>query len=565
MSCSKGHICQCLSRILALRREAAVTVSERHGTRTGRQFVEGVLGLARGLARLGVGRGDVVAMASLNSEWYVEWLLAVAFVGGIAAPLNYRWSVEEARAAVGLVSPVMLAVDESCRRWVPELQGASSLPVKHHVLMGESPRCLSGNGSVIDQCGIKMPVESPEFDHIWAPEDVAFLCFTSGTTGRPKGVAINHMALIVQSFAKIATVGYGEDDVYLHTAPLCHIGGISSCIAMLMAGGCHVFIPKFDAKAATKVIEQHHITSLITVPVMVADLASFLGTKERWTGRESVKKVLNGGGGLSHALIDAAVKMFPNAKIMSAYGMTEACSSLTFTTLHDPSSPKIGVQHQENKEATSDPAFCQLGGVCVGKPPPHVELCVSGSGNKGAPVVGNILTRGSHVMVGYWNRVTIGVPDRRLNGWLDTGDMGWIDDNGNLWLVGRKKGQIKSGGENVYPEEVEAVLSQHPGVSCAVVVGLPDARLTEMVAACVCIREGWEWADHAYAHSTDRKQLSTEILQTHCRQANLSRFKIPKICILWNRPFPYTTIGKLKREEVRKEAVSFVQFLPSSL
>lgn len=100
-----------------------------------------------------------------------------------------------------------------------------------------------------------------------------------GTSGRPKGVVISHSALIVQSLAKLALVGYSEDDIYLHTSPLCHIGGISSALAMLMVGGCHVFIPKFEVKSAIRVIEQHHITSFITVPAMMADLissASFL-------------------------------------------------------------------------------------------------------------------------------------------------------------------------------------------------------------------------------------------------------------------------------------------------
>uniref|UniRef100_A0A1D1YDS6 4-coumarate--CoA ligase n=1 Tax=Anthurium amnicola TaxID=1678845 RepID=A0A1D1YDS6_9ARAE len=452
MSCCKGHICQCLSRIF--RREAAVTVSRGHGTRTGRQLVEGVLGLALGLLWLGIQRGDVVAIAALNSEWYVEWLLAVAFVGGIAAPLNYRWSVEEARSAVELVNPVMLVVDESCRGWVPELQGGSALPsLKYHVLMGEFPCCFSGNGSVTDECGIKMPVEDPAFDHIWAPEDIALICFTSGTTGRPKGVAISHMALIIQSSAKIATVGYSEDDVYLHTAPLCHIGGISSCITVLLVGGCHVFIPRFDAKIATRAIEQHQVTSLITVPAMVADLASFLGKENRWIGGESVKKVLNGGGGLSHDLTGAAMKIFPHAKLISAYGMTETCSSLTFMVLHDPASRVTGIQPQKMNRTISD-STVQLGSVCVGKPPPHVELCVSGNGNKDGPLVGNILTRGPHVMVRYWNGVTEGASVQRLNGWLDSGDIGWLDGNGELWLVGRTKDRLKSGGENVYPEEV---------------------------------------------------------------------------------------------------------------
>ncbi|CAA6668083.1 unnamed protein product [Spirodela intermedia] len=527
-SYSRGHICQCLSRILARRRDEALTIcSESGARRTGGMFVEGVLRLARGLVALGVRRGDVVAIAAYNSEWFIEWLLAVALVGGVAAPLNYRWL------------------------------GDGSVPsIRWCVLMGESPRCLNGHDNGLDQYIIKKPVEDPSFDYIWAPEDIALICFTSGTTGKPKGVAISHMSLIIQSYAKIAIVGYTEDDIYLHTAPLCHIGGISSCITMLMVGGCHVFQPKFDANVSVRSIEEHQVTSLITVPTMVAVLASFIGKENEWAGAKSVRKVLNGGGGLSHDLICAAVRMFPCAKLISAYGMTEACSSLTFKTLHDPISPKVGTASHKSYIATPGSPAHRVRGVCVGKPPLHVELCIRGSSTDNCgPEVGSILSRGAHLMVQYWSRVNVETLDRRTSGWLDTGDTGWIDGDGELWLVGRTNGRIKCGGENVYPEEVEGVLLQHPGVSSVVVFGIPDAHFTERIAACVCVKEGWNWVDDGSAPSRERNQLSSHILQ----------IQIPKIYMQWEKPFPCTTSGKLKREEVRSKVISDLRSLHSSL
>ncbi|TYI26525.1 hypothetical protein ES332_A05G119200v1 [Gossypium tomentosum] len=269
-----------------------------------------------------------------------------------------------------------------------------------------------------------------------------------GTTGRPKGVVISHTALIVQSLAKVAIVGYSEDDVYLHTAPLCHIGGLSSAMAMLMVGACHAFIPKFEATLALEAIEQHHVTSLIIVPAMMADLISSVRLKRIQKGCDSVKKILNGGGGLSDNLIKDATRLFPRAKLLSAYGMTETCSSLTFTTLFEPMLEASGTSLQMLAVTNSSPVKAR--GVCVGKPAPHVEIkiCVDGSSN-----VGRILTRGPHVMLRYWDQI----PEKASNSveetWLDTGDIGFIDDHGNLWLVGRTNGRIKSGGENIYPEE----------------------------------------------------------------------------------------------------------------
>ncbi|EHA8587296.1 putative 2-succinylbenzoate--CoA ligase, chloroplastic/peroxisomal [Cocos nucifera] len=438
MAQSQGHICLCLGRILALRRDSLVAIAGRN-RRTGGEFVDGVLNLARGLVESGVRKGDIVAIAALNSDWYVELLLAVTYVGGIAAPLNYRW-------------------------------------------------------------------------------------------------------------------------VYLHTAPLCHIGGISSCIAMLMAGGCHVFIPKFDAKSCFQAIEQLHVTSFITVPAMIADLISCGRKANAWNNRDSITKILNGGGGLSEELKKGASCLFPRAKIISAYGMTEACSSLTFLSLHDPSLQQSGKLLPVKHKVELGLRCHQQNGVCVGKPAPHIEIRISGScKNSHASSIGRILTRGLHVMVGYWDQTQVMMLDSIDQGWLDTGDIGWIDCNGDLWLIGREKDRIKSGGENVYPEEIEALLLQHPGVHSAVVVGIPDFRLMEKVVACVAIRDDWEWVDQKSKCLPEKKQISTDILHNYCVKGNLSRFKAPKAYIPWRKPFPITSTGKLKREDIRKEVVSYMQ------
>ncbi|XXG68415.1 hypothetical protein AAC387_Pa06g1505 [Persea americana] len=565
---NEGHICQCLSRISSLRRDAPLTISGNQ-RKTGGQLVDGVLSLARGLSELGVRRGDVVAIAALNSDSYLEWLLAIAYVGGISAPLNYRWSFEEATSAMESVRPVMLVVDESCHFWSLQLQKSENkklLCLRSHVFLGDPPSSRSNTANVPSTNAIKKPLEgAPAPDYLWASEGIALICFTSGTTGRPKGVAISHTALIVQSLAKIAIVGYSEDDVYLHTAPLCHIGGISSCMALLMVGGCHVFIPRFEAKSAVQAIEQHHVTTLITVPAMMADLVSYHRQKKTWMGGEMVKKILNGGGGFSVELIKGATRIFPNAKLLSAYGMTETCSSLTFMTLHDPTLQNSGKFISKNFESSTD-SILHSSGIYVGKPAPHVELCIGGGNLDYGPASGRILTRGAHVMEGYWDGFAAVVPESSKHGWFDTGDIGWIDDQGDLWLMGRIKDRIKSGGENVYPQEVEAVLSQHPGVSGVVVFGVPDARLTEMVAACVQLKESWQWIDH-YSNVPRKGEqiLSVKTLQDYCKMRNLTGFKIPKNFICWRKPFPVTSTGKLRRDEVKREALSHFQFITSNL
>ncbi|KAM1459315.1 hypothetical protein ACFX2I_036269 [Malus domestica] len=359
------------------------------------------------------------------SELYSEWLLAIADVGAIAAPLNYRWSYEEALLAMEVVRPAMLVTDDSCIPWYSKLQ-------------------------LRDVC---------TFSEVACFVGFAFL--GRRTSGRPKGVNLSHSAFIIQSPSKIAIVGYGEDYVYLHAAPLCHIGGLSSALAMLMVGACHVLMPKFEAKSALESIELHSVTSLITVPAMMANLVSrfsahmslellffevhvpkSVGEKETWKGIDSVKKVLNGGGGLSIELTKAAIKLFPKAKLLSAYGMTETCSSLTFMTLYEPTADTAGQPLRMVQQGR---------GVYVGKPSPHVELKISVDGSSR---VGRILTRGQHVMLGYWHGSP---PNASVSGdkvWFDAGDIGSTDDSGNVWLIGRANGRIKSGGENIYPEEI---------------------------------------------------------------------------------------------------------------
>ncbi|CAF1928895.1 hypothetical protein HID58_066297 [Brassica napus] len=552
---SRPHLCHCLTRLSSVKRNAVVTVYGQR-RRTGQEFVDGVLRLAGGLVRLGLRNGDVVSIAALNSDLFLEWLLAVALVGGIVAPLNYRWSLKEAKMAMQLVEPVLLVTDEACVSWFIGVQNIDVPSLKWRVLMeSTSTDFASEHNQFLTTEMLKQNVLVDSLPtYAWAPDDAVVICFTSGTTGRPKGVTISHLAFITQSLAKIAVVGYGEDDVYLHTSPLVHIGGLSSAMAMLMVGACHVLLPKFDAKTALQVMEQHCVTCFITVPAMMADLVSVNRTTKNGDQNSCVRKILNGGGSLSTELLKDAAKIFPRAKIFSAYGMTEACSSLTFMTLYDPTT-------QESCKVTYPLVSRPKQGTCVGKPAPHIELRVKL--DEDSLRVGKIVTRGPHTMLGYWDGHQV-VQENSSGAWLDTGDIGTIDEFGNLWLIGRSSGRIKTGGENVYPEEVEAVLLEHPGIVSAVVIGVMDVRLGEMVVACVRLQVNWIWSD-VENHRNRDSELSSEALKHHCRTQNLTGFKIPKRFVRWEKQFPLTTTGKVKRDEVRREAMSHFQILTSSL
>ncbi|KAG2269987.1 hypothetical protein Bca52824_064542 [Brassica carinata] len=436
--------------------------------------------------------------------------------------------------AMQLVEPVLLVTDEACVSWFIGVQNIDVPSLKWRVLMeSTSTDFASEHNQFLTTEMLKQNVLVDSLPtYAWAPDDAVVICFTSGTTGRPKGVTISHLAFITQSLAKIAVVGYGEDDVYLHTSPLVHIGGLSSAMAMLMVGACHVLLPKFDAKTALQVMEQHCVTCFITVPAMMADLVSVNRTTKNGDQNSCVRKILNGGGSLSTELLKDAAKIFPRAKIFSAYGMTEACSSLTFMTLYDPTT-------QESCKVTYPLVSRPKQGTCVGKPAPHIELRVKL--DEDSLRVGKIVTRGPHTMLGYWDGHQV-VQENSSGAWLDTGDIGTIDEFGNLWLIGRSSGRIKTGGENVYPEEVEAVLLEHPGIVSAVVIGVMDVRLGEMVVACVRLQVNWIWSD-VENHRNRDSELSSEALKHHCRTQNLTGFKIPKRFVRWEKQFPLTTTG----------------------
>ncbi|KAJ0796869.1 putative o-succinylbenzoate--CoA ligase [Helianthus annuus] len=552
---SEPHICHCLTRLSTFRRHSPVTI---YGSRvhTGEKFVEGVLDLASGLVNFGLKSGDVVAISALNSDLYLEWLLAITYVGAIAATLNYRWSLEEALLAMQDVKPIMLVTDnEYTPNWHSDFDTRSIPSLTWHVLMDTNNR-YSSTENIITTSMLKMPSPRPHsFNYTSNRDGVAIVCFTSGTTGKPKGVMLSHSALIVQSLAKIATVGYNEDDVYMHTAPLGHVGGLSSALTMLMVGGCHVLLPKFEAKLALEAIEEYRVTSFITVPTIMSDVISLIRAKYTRKELPTVKKILNGGGSLSNKQIKDATDIFPNARLFTAYGMTEGCSSLTFMTLKDPTK-QITV---EKKLDTDN----QQEGVCVGKPAPHVELKIR---TEDSTHVGQILTRGAHLMIGYWEQIQ--KKENHCNeGWHETGDIGRIDDNGNLWLIGRMKGRIKSGGENIYPEEVETVILRHPGISAIAVIGLPDNRLTEMVVACIQLNHNWTWTSSGSDHSGIKKEqiISSETLQQFCRTNNLTGFKVPRRFIRWSKKFPLTTSGKLRRDQLKSEVMLHLKLISSSL
>ena len=557
------HVCEYLDSVATTHPSKVLT--ECHGQQvTAGQTLLRVAALGRALQQqVGLQSGQTVALAASSTAFFLESLLAVFSIGCIAAPLNLRWDLSEAIKAIDLCGASTVLVDRESSQLLAGLNQTSSGKLKQAVVLGQMPPNACDSRALYAEAMISQHMNAPlQLQH--APEDAALICFTSGTTGQPKAALISHTALDHQSAAKIQVVGYHAQDRYLHAAPLFHIGGLSSAMAVMKAGGTHIFMGKFSAKATLNAIRQHQITAIIAVPAMIADLASEAKASflERFPNCPSMQRVLVGAGALSQALLRDLQTIFPNAACHSAYGMTEACSSMTFRRLCSPSHAVLSVPDSKQEESQH--------GTCVGVPPVGIHMAVlTASDNVGTLESANalvnhvgdgeVLTRGPHVFTRYWGQQTATEQAFLPGGWLRTGDMGSIDAKGQVWLVGRLKDIIRTGGETVHPSQVEKVLVQHPSVRAAAVFGVPNERFGEQVAAVIVLDTNIAWEGPLLGSQMQCESspltLTSDSLMQFCRQS-LSAYKLPRIVAAQYEPLQLNASGKVMKLSVKEQLVA---------
>lgn len=598
-----AHVCQYLSAAAGKSPTKLLTVCGTRHT-TAKQSLARVAALAAALTdTLKFKPGDVVILALDSTDLFLESLLAIAAAGGISAPLNLRWSSADAAAAINLCQARLILLDAGNLHFQDLIGSPSCTCCQQAVLVGPQPRRNSVGETytaehLIQQClGTQLQLKQ-------SPDGAALICFTSGTTGRPKGALISHTALHCQAMAKLMVVGYKPHDMYLHAAPLFHIGGLSSAIAVLMAGGTHVFMGRFNAAASLDMISQHQITSFIAVPAMMADLTAAAAAAARSLPEQagkasssqypSVRRILMGGGGMSSQQVANMQVPFPQATVHSAYGMTEACSSMTFKLLVG-SGCNSGHLGTGLTSSHADPPAAS--GVHVGAPPPGIEMTVLNSqlqahstadegsmsgakhdeGAKGSNAVeessvgeGELLTRGPHVLMRYWGQPDATSQVMLPGGWFRTGDIGRVDVDGTVWLKGRVRDIIRSGSESVLAPEVEQVLTQHPAVLAAAVFGIPHERFGEQVVAVLSLDKRFGWNGPVFGSLSEMPvsaQLVTlETVQTFCRQANLSHYKLPRLIVAQYEPLPLNASGKVLKPKLKHALLhgEWVQACPVS-
>lgn len=477
------------------------------------QVSERVNRLSGSLSNLGVGRGDRVAILSLNCHQFFELYYAVPQLGAIVVPINFRLQPQEIKyiidhsgSRIAFIDPALAHLIEAVR---PSLAG-----VEHFILMGNETRdgYLSYETLVSGECEFSPP-------HV-DDDELLGLFYTSGTTGEPKGVMLTHRNILSNIEHSEGVYKYLPTDIYLHAAPMFHLADGAAVFTHTAKGATQAFIPRFDAKLVLETVARERVSLLLLVPTMInfvlqqPDIGSY--------DLSSLRHITYGASPIAPDLLRRAMKAF-GCSFGQGYGLTEA-------------SPLLTVLTQEDHIITDEKSERRL--ASCGRPVEGVDVrVVREDGSDARPGdVGEIIARGPNIMVGYWNRPE-DTEDVLRDGWLHTGDLATVDEDGYIYLVDRKKDMIVTGGENVYSTEVEAVLYAHPSVKEAAVIPVPDPDWGEAVHACVALR--------------DRKAASAEELVEFCRQ-HLANYKVPRSIEFIEGELPKGGTGKILKKQLRE-------------
>ncbi|SFQ70233.1 acyl-CoA synthetase [Amycolatopsis rubida] len=447
-----------------------------------------VAGRAAALRALGVRKGDRVALLGLNSTGYLETLFAVAWLGAITLPINFRLAAAEIEYLLDDARPVVVVHDDTFAALAKEASGA---------------RTLVSDSELVQEGRVE-----PEPA---GPDDVAVLMYTSGTTGRPKGAMLTHGNLEANAI-NVLTSGEGilPSDITLTVAPLFHIGGLALfTLPLLYAGGTVVVAGKFDPQETLALIQREKVTVHFMVPAMWAAMTQVPDFDSYDLSR--LRYLLCGGAPCPLPVIEFYEDK--GLTFVEGFGMTEL-------------SPAALVLES---------AFVRSHAGSVGRPFLHVEARIVDERDDDVPTgtVGELVLRGPNVFAGYW-----GLPEASAEtlrgGWFHSGDLARCDADGFVTLVDRKKDMIISGGENVYPIEVEQVLHRHPDIADVAVIGAPDPQWGETVVA-VVVPAG--------------DSLDGDAVIAYCRE-RIAAFKCPRRVEVVDE-LPRNATGKLLKRELR--------------
>lgn len=470
--------------------------------------------LASGLRKLGVAEGDRVAVLMVNSDRYLDLYLAVAWAGAVIVPLNIRWNTVENEYALRDCGARVLFVDRAyCAEGERLKRSAGAELSLVYADDGDRPDGVDTDEALIAR-------SAPMDDAMRRGDDLAGIFYTGGTTGRSKGVMLSHGSLMANACNALAEGLFGSDAVFMHAAPMFHLANGAAMYSLMLSGGINVILRSFEPAAALELIERRRVTDTLLVPTLLQALVDHPSISSR--DLRSLRRIVYGASPMTQALMDRALAACPNAGFVQAYGMTEL-------------SPIATILHAEHHVGEARAAGRSRS---VGRPTFGVELRVVDDRDRPVPVgtVGEIVVRGDTVMMGYWNRPEETAEAKR-GGWMHTGDGGYMDEHGFVYLADRIKDMIISGGENVYSVEVENVVARHPAVAQCAVIGVPHDRWGEQVHAVIVLHPG--------------KSLDADELISFCK-ARIGGFKVPRSMEL-RETLPLSGAGKVLKHVLRAE------------
>jgi fatty-acyl-CoA synthase len=483
------------------------------------QLHDRVTRLAHGLRGLGIGRGDRVAYLGPNHPAFLETLFAVGTLGAIGVPLNTRLAVPELARHLADSGSRALIYGAGQAGTVAALRDSTPPPARLPIPPSLSPftsdviALAEPADGELDYAALLAAAPGTDIDEPVGLDDPCLIMYTSGTTGGSKGATLSHGNITWNALNVVVDADFRQDEIALVVAPLFHTAALNMlCLPALLKGGAALIEPGFEPGRALEAIETHRVTSLFGVPAVYDAMAAH----PRWPDADlsSLRMLLCGGAPVPEATIRNYTSR--GLTFIQGYGMTET----------SPGALLLDAAHVESKAGSA------------GVPHFFTEVQVVRPDLTPAPAgeTGEIVVAGPNVMQGYWNQPDATAKTLADGTWLRSGDAGTTDADGYVFVVDRIKDMIISGGENVYPAEVENVLREHPAVADCGVIGVPDTRWGEVGRAVVVLRPG--------AQATEADLLSF-------LDGKIARFKIPKSVRLTGE-LPRTGTGKILKKRLRE-------------
>jgi fatty-acyl-CoA synthase len=470
--------------------------------------------LANALTARGVRQGERVAMLGHNHHAYAVTLLALARLGVISVPINFMLTADEVAFVLGHAGATAIVAEDAlagvAEAAITQLDDPSAIRLR-----GTIGNAVDG-WEAVDDWMRHADASDPDVDV--ADDDPIQIMYTSGTESRPKGATLSSRALIAQYVSCIVEGRMTAADIEVHALPLYHCAQLHVFLMPdLYLGATSIILPAPDAATILATIERERVTKLFCPPTVWISLLRHPDFDTR--DLSSLRKGYYGASIMPVEVLREILRRLPDVELFNLYGQTEMSPLATFLAPED----------QERKAGSA------------GRAALNVETRVVDDDDVDVPVgeIGEIIHRSPQAMLGYWDDPQKTAAMFR-NGWLHSGDLGVIDDEGFITVVDRKKDMIKSGGENVASREVEELIYQHPAVSEVAVFGVPDDKWIEAVAAAVVVRDG--------------QQLGPDELVSFCRE-RLAGFKVPKR-ITFVDALPKNASGKVLKRELREAQTS---------